>query len=209
MLTAQHFEYCVHAFAVSQVLDGLFVVALPVIYSVLQTKFFNACELVVGRRSPVHFYAQQFSNLHRGGSDASSYGVDQYAFWVASNRIWFAYESRLPEREVCGEVIDWERSPFFRTPIVGDRPQQFGSGGNEFRKCAPSGIAHYPATVAVSRAAELPACDQRGFRSARIPSLSRHNISEVQAAGHYLNQWLSGARRWVRNISNLENFGPS
>ena len=79
VLAAEHFENRVHAFTVRDVFDRFEIVALLVVDAMLQAEFADAGELVFGGRSPVHFDAENFSDLHGGGADSAGNGMNQDA----------------------------------------------------------------------------------------------------------------------------------
>ena len=80
VLAAQHFENRVDALAVRQILDRFDVIALLVVDAVLQAELADLGQLFFGRRSAVHFDAENFSDLHGGGADSSGDGVDEDAW---------------------------------------------------------------------------------------------------------------------------------
>src|ERR1700722_6856670 len=79
MLSAQHFEDGIYAFAMSQILHDLFIVVLLVVDPVLQAKWLHAREFFVRRRCSVHVDLKQLSNLHSRRPYSSSDGVNQHA----------------------------------------------------------------------------------------------------------------------------------
>src|SRR3954470_162999 len=79
MVSAEHFEDGIDAFAARKVFDGFLVIFALVIYAVLKSEAFDAGELFVGRGGSVHLDAEQFANLNGGGAHASSNGVDEDA----------------------------------------------------------------------------------------------------------------------------------
>src|SRR6185437_6630757 len=79
MLAAQHLEDDIHAFAVGQITNGLFVVLAFVVDRMLEAESLNALQLFVRRRRAIHIKAQQFANLHRGGANASCNSMDEHA----------------------------------------------------------------------------------------------------------------------------------
>src|SRR5579864_8912937 len=92
-----------------------FLIILPlVIDRVLQAEFFYALDLFLRRGSPVHFYAENFSNLDSRCPDSPCNRMDQHA-----RALWRVEYSSFPVREICGEEIDRESSAIFRTPTGG------------------------------------------------------------------------------------------
>src|SRR5579864_6651472 len=153
-----------------------FLIILPlVIDRVLQTEFFYALDLFLRRGSPVHFYAENFSNLDSRCPDSACNRMNQHtsAFWL------FEYSS-FPVREICREEIDWKSSAFFRTPASGNRPEQPSTSGNFFGERSPLRVAHHALAVALASSAELTTRDQRRLRRTRIPAARRHSVSEIQ-----------------------------
>src|SRR5579872_1467238 len=63
VLATEHFKDTVHAFAVRKVANSFLVILRLVIDRVLQAEFFYAPDLFLRRGSPVHFNAENFSNL--------------------------------------------------------------------------------------------------------------------------------------------------
>src|SRR3954471_1948066 len=61
VISAEHFEDCVNALALRQFFDGLLIVSLLVVDSVLQAEFTDLSQLFIRRRSTVHFYVKYFS----------------------------------------------------------------------------------------------------------------------------------------------------
>src|ERR1019366_1008189 len=79
VLAAEHFENCVDAFAARELFDRFGIIALFVVDAVLQAELAHSGQLVVGRRGSVHFYAENFPDLHGGGADSAGNGMNQDA----------------------------------------------------------------------------------------------------------------------------------
>ena len=79
VLSAEHFEDGVDAFAASEILHDFFIVVLLVVDAVLQAEFFYARKFFVGGGRAVHFDAEKLSDLNGRGAHASGDGVDEHA----------------------------------------------------------------------------------------------------------------------------------
>ena len=79
VLAAEHFENRVDAFAARQIFDRLDIIALLVVDAVLQAELAHSRQLVVGRRSSVHFDAENLSDFDGGGADSAGDGMNQDA----------------------------------------------------------------------------------------------------------------------------------
>src|ERR1039458_6609044 len=84
VLASEHFENRVDAFAARevaarQISDRFDIIALLVVDAMLQAELAYAGQLVLGRRSSVHFDAENFSDLHGGGANSAGDGMNQDA----------------------------------------------------------------------------------------------------------------------------------
>src|SRR5207253_4725310 len=83
VLSAEHFEDDIYAFAVRHLLDSVFVIALLIIDAMLQSELFHARQLLVRRRCSIHLDAEQLSHLDSSRTDAASHGMDQHPWCSA------------------------------------------------------------------------------------------------------------------------------
>src|ERR1017187_8127123 len=204
VLAAEHFENRVNPLAARQIFDRLDIIALLVVDAVLQSELAYSRELVLGRRSSVHFDAENFADLHGGSADSTGDGVNQDA---GAGRL--LQQTRLPVGEVGGEEIYWESGGLFRGPIFRNGPGEVAMHHGFFREGGPLRVAHDAASARIFTTCKFAAGGERRLGSAGVPAARGEQIGKVQAARFHFHQKLLGRGMRVGNLLQFENLGPA
>src|ERR1700722_12029698 len=114
----------------------------------LEAEFADAGQLFFGRRRPIHFDAENLSDLHGGGAYASGDSVDQHAGGLALLLIEID-EPSLPVREIRREEIHREGGALLRRPAFWDGPEQSALDGSLFGESGPLRVAHDAAACGI------------------------------------------------------------
>jgi hypothetical protein len=168
----------------------------------LQAEFSHAPKLLVGRRRPVHFNAQNVPDLHCRRAHSSGNGVNQHTMGAARWRR--LGHARLPVGQISSEVVDGESGGLLGGPVFGNWPQHIRVGADSLREGSPLDVAQDAASTALFDSGEFASGDQWRPRCSGITTLRCHEVRKVKASGSHADQRLSRLQRRFGGVLNRE-----
>src|SRR4029077_4383278 len=213
VLAAEHFENRVDAFATREVSNSSGVIVLLVVDAVLQAELAHSGELLIGGRSPVHFDAENLSDLHSGGADSAGYGMNEDA-GSGGLVVRGGEQTGLPVGEVGGKEIYGKRGTLFGSPIFRNGPDEVAMRHGFFGEGGPLRVAHHPSPAGFAVASKLDAGEfaagsKRRLGSIGVSAVHGHQIGKVQAARFHFHQNLFRRGMRVVDLLQFESLGAA